>query len=71
MSVSHRGYEMSQKQYAVKLTKSEIYHIWACLDDREREGCYYGPRQQFWDRHARIIVKLAWPLVEDGVEIRA
>ena len=62
---------MSQKEYTVKLTETEIHHIWACLDDREREGTYYGPKEQFWERHARIITKLAWPLVQDGIEIVA
>ena len=53
---------MSQKQYIIKLTGAEIGHIVACLDDRKREGCYYGPREQFWKRHDRIEKKLTGDL---------
>lgn len=49
---------MTSRLRIVKLTEPEIFHILACLDDREHEGCYYGPREQFWKRHARIIEKL-------------
>lgn len=50
---------MSQKQYQIMLTQPEIDHIGACLDDRTRTGEYYGPCEQFWKRHQRILDKLA------------
>ena len=49
---------MAQKTYQIKLTAPEIGHIEACMEDRKREGCYYGNREQFWNRHMRIERKL-------------
>ena len=47
----------------VKLTTSEIDHIFNLIKNNEEEGCYYGNREQYWNRSQRIKEKL------DGITI--
>lgn len=59
---------MTQKQTAVewlekehkkpKFTDVEISHIVSVLMENEREGWYYGNKEQYWKRHQRILDKL-------------
>jgi len=49
---------MSQKKHKVFLTGPEIRHIQFCLDDMEKQDCYYGPLEQFLKRHVRINAKM-------------
>lgn len=39
----------------VNLTLVEAAHLLSLLSDNKEEGVYYGPRQQYWDRHDRIV----------------
>ena len=43
----------------VKLSKSEINHLLTLIDVNEREGWYYSPKNQYWDRSKRIKKKLS------------
>lgn len=47
----------------IKLTIPEIDHIFNLIKDNEEEGCYYGNREQYWNRSSRIKEKL------DGITI--
>ncbi len=47
------------KQITVKLTKVEIDHILNLIVDNEREGCYWGNKEQYWKRSLRICKKFA------------
>jgi len=49
----------------VKLTQVEIDHILNLIHDSEREGSYYGPREQYWKRSARIRGKLKEAVMEN------
>ncbi len=42
----------------VTLTEVEANHVIALMDDNEREGWYFAPREQYWKRHKRIKEKL-------------
>ena len=50
---------MSQKKYIVELTQPEIDHLFHLLSDNNSEGTYYGPKDQYWERHKRLMEKLA------------
>lgn len=39
-------------------TLSEINHLVAVLMENEREGWYYGNKEQYWKRHQSILDKL-------------
>ena len=43
---------------SVRLTVGETQHLLTLLRDNEREGSYYGPREQHWKRSANITLKL-------------
>ncbi len=45
---------MSLKRYTVKLTQVQIDHIRTLLQMAIAEGCYFGNKAQYWDRHKRI-----------------
>jgi hypothetical protein len=38
---------------------AEISHLLTLLEDAKREGCYYGNRKQYWQRHERIMRHLS------------
>ncbi len=42
----------------LSLTDVEADHVRALLDQNERDGWYYAPREQYWKRHERIKEKL-------------
>lgn len=42
----------------IKFTKSEINHLLGLIDWNEEEGTYFAPKQQYWQRHERIKIKL-------------
>lgn len=42
----------------MKLTKPEVFHMLRLIEDNEREGDYYGPREQYSIRSERIKAKL-------------
>jgi len=46
------------KEKTIKLTIPEIDHIFNLIKGNEEEGCYYGNRNQYWDRSKRIKQKL-------------
>lgn len=46
------------KARTVILTAVEVDHLLTLLHDAEHEGSYYGNREQYWKRHARIVAKL-------------
>jgi hypothetical protein len=41
-----------------KLTKPEAEHILTLIQNNEREGSYYAPKDQYWARSNRIKAKL-------------
>jgi hypothetical protein len=41
-----------------KLTKPEAEHILTLIQNNEREGSYYAPKDQYWARSWRIKAKL-------------
>jgi hypothetical protein len=49
---------MGERAITIVLTLVEVNHLVSLLVDAEREGSYYGPREQYWRRHARIQSKL-------------
>jgi hypothetical protein len=49
---------VSKRKVTVILTDVEIYHVLTALRDATRDGSYYGNRDQFYKRHARINGKL-------------
>ena len=53
---------MSAKDRVVTLTEPEVSHLLSLLLRNEEDGTYYGPRDQYWRRHNRIMDKL------DGLE---
>lgn len=42
----------------MKLTIAEINHLLSLIQDNEREGSYYSPKEQYWNRSERIKRKL-------------
>ncbi len=40
------------------LTHVEVNHLISLMDNNEREGWYFAPREQYWKRHERIKEKL-------------
>ncbi len=40
------------------LTHVEVDHMIALMDNNEREGWYFAPKEQYWKRHERIKDKL-------------
>jgi hypothetical protein len=54
---------------AVRLSEVEVDHLLTLLRDAELEGSYYGNREHYWKRHARIWRKLqvASPPAADAV----
>ena len=48
----------SSKKKTVELTVVEIQHILQLMGENAREGTYYGPKNQYWCRHHRIVDKL-------------
>jgi len=45
-------------KFWLELTKPEIEHINSLIKMNEEEGCYYGPKNQYWSRSKRIVDKL-------------
>lgn len=43
----------------LKLTTPEISHLLTLIDNNEREGWYYSPKGQYWNRSNRIKKKLS------------
>ena len=50
---------MPKMQATIQLTEVEINHLLTLLHDAEEVGSYYGPKFQYWERHHRIMDKLA------------
>lgn len=48
-----------RREISVTFTGPERDHLLTLLRDAEREGSYYGPKAQYWKRHARIVGKLS------------
>lgn len=46
--------ELLQEAREPKFTKTEKHHILSLIQDNEREGNYYGNREQYWKRSDRI-----------------
>jgi hypothetical protein len=46
------------KQWWFKLTKPEAEHLLTLIQNNEREGSYYAPKEQYWARSNRIKAKL-------------
>ena len=46
------------KALTVKLRASEVKHLLALLELNERDGSYYGPRQEWKIRAGRITARL-------------
>lgn len=46
------------KQVIVKLDYSEISQLLTLIQQNEEEGCYYGPKNQYWKRSERIKSRL-------------
>jgi len=42
----------------LKLSKAEIKHILSLIEVNERDGWYYSPKGQYWDRSNKIKRKL-------------
>ena len=42
----------------ITLTRGELDHVLTVLKDNEREGWYFGNREQYWQRHQRIVQKI-------------
>lgn len=51
----------------VSLSKAELNHVLAALEVVHRSGEYYGPREQFWQRHERLYSRLVER--RDGMEV--
>ena len=51
----------------VTFTLVEAAHVLSLLKDNKEEGVYYGPRQQYWERHDRI-VKLLEKAAEETID---
>ena len=47
-----------------KLTLCEANHLLSLMADNERNGEYYGPREQYWRRSERIKKKFIAPNAE-------
>jgi hypothetical protein len=45
-------------QYWFKITKVEASHLLTLLEENERVGWYYGPKEQYFNRANRIKSKL-------------
>ena len=45
-------------KYWIELTKQEIEHLDSLINMNEQEGSYYGVKNQYWTRSARIRKKL-------------
>jgi len=45
-------------KYCIELTKPEVEHIASLIRMNEEEGTYYAPKNQYWNRSARIKKKL-------------
>lgn len=43
----------------LKFTKAEIHHLQSLIEVNEREGWYYGNKDQYWKRSNRIKEKLS------------
>ena len=52
----------------VRLKRTELDHLLTLLRDARRDGCYYGPREQYFRRHDRIWSKLIaqWEAMTGG-----
>ena len=48
----------------VPMTKVEAWHLLTLLKDNERDGSYYGPKGQWWDRTRRLIARLEAALAQ-------
>jgi len=46
------------KEIKLSLTMPEWNHVAALFAGNEEDGVYSGPRDQYWDRHNRILKKL-------------
>lgn len=49
---------MAQKEFTVRFTNAELNHIECLLRNNESEGWYFAPKEQYWNRHLRIALKL-------------
>ena len=49
----------------VKLTEAELNHIVNLIADNERDGTYYGNREQYWKRSFMLKQKLLSPAPVD------
>ena len=42
----------------IELTQGEVNHLMGLIEDNEREGCYWGNKEQHWNRSERLKNKL-------------
>lgn len=42
----------------MELTSAEINHLIGVLQSIKEEGCYFGHKQQYWNRHEKLVAKL-------------
>jgi hypothetical protein len=52
------------RELTLRLTPVEVDHLLTVIQDSFDRGDYYGARQQYWDRHERILNKLEAALIE-------
>jgi hypothetical protein len=45
---------MSNKKVLLRMNISDLNHILSLIDSNEREGWYYGNKDQYWRRSDRI-----------------
>ncbi len=50
------------------LTKGKIHHLLGLLETNEREGWYFGNKEQYWNRHRELEAELQ--LLLSGVSNR-
>lgn len=42
----------------IKLTQGELSHLLCLLLSNKQDGSYYAPKDQYWERHNRLLRKL-------------
>lgn len=54
----------------IALTLVERDHLLTLLADAVERGDYYGNRDQYWKRHARIITKLTTAFADNELRVQ-
>lgn len=52
--------KQKEKIHKRTFTIGEINHLLNLLLDNEREQWYYGNKEQYWERHKRILEKIGY-----------